>query len=263
MRLFSIMLMAVCLLFAGTAFAAEANPKAEIYGKVAGNIEKAKAESDYDKKLDFYSLALMGVGMNSYNGKISCSDPELPGIDAAMMELQKELGVMYDERVKAGNKPKIKPAAYATCEQVVAKKAADAKAKEEPKAKAANAPKAPPKQYVSMRSGTNYEVGRIYVDGDVCDKSNIKIGSIKPNGVVNDRSGVKIGTIKSDGSMLDKSGLKIGYIKPTGAVHDGSGLKIGSVGADGTVYGKSNQKIGIAPGLKKEWSAAFYFFFFK
>ena len=105
--------------------------------------------------------------------------------------------------------------------------------------------KTPTKQYVSMRSGTNSEVGRIYADGKVCNKNNQTIGSFKPNGEVRNKNNQKIGLIKSDGEVRNQNNQKMGTVR-----------------ANGTVYNQNNQKIGIAPGLKKEWVAGFYFFFF-
>lgn len=266
MKKFALMLVVVCILAASTAVAGQERTKEDIYEGIFGNIENADKESDYEKKLDFYSRALMGVGLYSYNGTLSCGDAEFAKIDPAMAALEKELWEMHNALEKAGNKPKISPAKYEPCGEVLAKKEKKAKADAEASAKAKERGASQPKVreiYTSLRNGSNYEIGRLVVEVDVRSASNQKIGAIKSDGTVTDGRNYKIGSIKSDGEIRNEKNEKIGAVKADGTVTDGRNYKIGSVKADGGVYDNSGKKIGIAPDVRKEWAAAFYFFFFE
>ena len=121
--------MALCLLGASTAFAAQVPNKGEEYAKISGFIQMANQETDYEKKLDAYSKALLVVGMNSYKNVFSCGDAELAKINDDMRALEKEMWVLYNALVAEGKKPKIKPGKYQSCEEVLAEKEANAKAK--------------------------------------------------------------------------------------------------------------------------------------
>ncbi len=53
-----------------------------------------------------------------------------------------------------------------------------------------------------------------------------------------------------------------GYIKSDGTVQDGNYHTVGHIKSDGTVQDANYHTIGHYSGVKKEWAAAFYFFFF-
>ena len=69
------------------------------------------------------------------------------------------------------------------------------------------------------------------------------------------------GTIKSDGTIQDSHYSTIGYIKSDGTVQDSHYSTIGYIKSDGTVQDSHYSTIGHASGIKKEWAAAYYFFF--
>lgn len=53
-----------------------------------------------------------------------------------------------------------------------------------------------------------------------------------------------------------------GYIKSDGTVQDSRYTTIGHIKSDGTVQDSRYTTIGHANGVKREWAAAFFFFFF-
>ena len=122
-------LMVFCILGASTAFAAQQPTKEEVYTKISGFIETANQETEYEKKLEAYSMGLLSVGMNSYKNIFSCGDTELVKINEDMRALEKELWVLYNALQAEGKTPKIKPGKYQSCEEVLAEKDASAKAK--------------------------------------------------------------------------------------------------------------------------------------
>lgn len=258
MKIVISILLIVCLLIASKAMTGEQSDKENAYAHIHANIEKARAATEYDKKHDAYTLALMLVGQKSYEFIISCDDPELPEINKAMAELQSELWEMYNALKAAGNTPKYEPGKYATCEQAVAIKAKvvkeRAEGEERRKAMAAGADasrktasKYPQKIYISLRNESNREIVRMYEDGAVRNASNQKIGTIESNGAVKNASNQKIGAVESDGTVKNEKNQKTGVIESNGTVKNGR-----------------NQKIGMATVVKKEWAAAYFFFdFFK
>ena len=71
--------------------------------------------------------------------------------------------------------------------------------------------------------------------------------------------GSRIGKIEADGDVYYQ-GSRIGEIEPDGDVYL-QGSRIGKVEKDGDVYYKGS-RIGEGKGIKKEWLAGFFFFFF-
>jgi cytoskeletal protein CcmA (bactofilin family) len=102
------------------------------------------------------------------------------------------------------------------------------------------------------RKGDIKSDGEIYLDGS-------RVGEIKADGDVYIH-GSRAGTIKRDGDIY-MDGSRVGSVKPDGDVYKG-GSRVGHVNADGDVY-KNGSRIGNCKGVRVEWAAAVYFFFFE
>ena len=74
-------------------------------------------------------------------------------------------------------------------------------------------------------------------------------------------SGSSCGKIESDGTIRNSSGSSIGKLDNDGTVRNSSGSSMGKVESDGTVRNSSGSSIGKAQGIKREWVAAYFFFF--
>lgn len=74
-------------------------------------------------------------------------------------------------------------------------------------------------------------------------------------------SGSSCGKIDRDGTIRNSSGSSIGKLDNDGTVRNSSGSSIGKVETDGTVRNSSGSSIGKAPGIRRDWVAAFFFFF--
>ena len=74
-------------------------------------------------------------------------------------------------------------------------------------------------------------------------------------------SGSSIGKIDRDGTIRNSSGSSIGRLDSDGTVRNSSGASIGKVESDGTVRNSSGSYSGKAPGIPREWVAAYFFFF--
>ena len=74
-------------------------------------------------------------------------------------------------------------------------------------------------------------------------------------------SGSSCGKIDRDGTIRNSSGSSIGRLDSDGTVRNSSGSSIGKVESDGTVRNSSGSYSGKAPGIPREWVAAYFFFF--
>ena len=89
------------------------------------------------------------------------------------------------------------------------------------------------------------------------------IGRVESDGRIYNSSSRNIGRIDSDGKVYNGSSSYIGKVESDGRVYNSSSSYIGKVESDGRVYNSTGSHIGRANGspIKKEWVAAFYFFF--
>lgn len=78
---------------------------------------------------------------------------------------------------------------------------------------------------------------------------------------IRNSSGSSCGQIESNGTIRNSSGSSIGKIDSDGTVRNGSGSSIGKVESDGTVRNSSGSSIGKAEGVRRDWAAAYFFFF--
>lgn len=106
------------------------------------------------------------------------------------------------------------------------------------------------------------QVGSIATDGTIHNRSNARIGKINSDGTIRDRNNSQIGKIDSDGTVRDRSGSQVGKIRSDGTVYDRNNSQIGKVESDGTVRNRQNTQIGKATGVKREWVAVAFFFFY-
>ena len=74
-------------------------------------------------------------------------------------------------------------------------------------------------------------------------------------------SGSSCGKIESDGTIRNSSGSSVGKFDSDGTIRNSSGSSIGKVESDGTVRNSSGSYSGKAPGIPREWVAAYFFFF--
>ena len=72
-------------------------------------------------------------------------------------------------------------------------------------------------------------------------------------------------TMMASGAMAqtvyNSSGSSCGKIESDGTIRNSSGSSIGKVESDGTVRNSSGSYSGKAPGIPREWVAAYFFFF--
>ena len=78
---------------------------------------------------------------------------------------------------------------------------------------------------------------------------------------IRNSSGSSCGQIESNGTIRNSSGSSIGKVESDGTVRNGSGSSIGKVESDGTVRNSSGSSIGKAEGVRRDWAAAYFFFF--
>ena len=78
---------------------------------------------------------------------------------------------------------------------------------------------------------------------------------------VRNSSGSSCGQIESNGTIRNSSGSSVGKFDSDGTIRNSSGSSIGKIDSDGTVRNSSGSSIGKAEGIKREWVAAFFFFF--
>ncbi|MBX9852645.1 MAG: hypothetical protein K2X86_12940 [Cytophagaceae bacterium] len=71
--------------------------------------------------------------------------------------------------------------------------------------------------------------------------------------------GSRIGEIESDGDIY-KNGSRVGQIESDGDVYV-NGSRVGQVESDGDVY-YNGSRVGEGRGIRQEYLAAFFFFFF-
>ena len=115
-KLRNVIAIAICL--AATASAAQrAAAQNPVYTRIYEQIEKANQETDYDKKLNFYSAAVGGKGFALRRNELACSDAEMPKLDADLITLEKEMNDMYNALVAANKTPSIKPVEYVPCDK--------------------------------------------------------------------------------------------------------------------------------------------------
>ena len=74
-------------------------------------------------------------------------------------------------------------------------------------------------------------------------------------------SGSSCGKIESNGTIRNSSGSSVGRFDSDGTIRNSSGASIGKVESDGTVRNSSGSYSGKAPGIPREWVAAYFFFF--
>ena len=113
-----------------------------------------------------------------------------------------------------------------------------------------------------LRNQSNALIGTIESGGVIRDQSNYQIGRIESDGVIRNSSNVQIGKLQSDGVVRDKNNAQIGRIQSDGVVRDKNNVQTGRIESDGTVRNKNNVQIGSAKGVKQEWAAIAFFFFF-
>ena len=113
-----------------------------------------------------------------------------------------------------------------------------------------------------LRNSSNTVIGKIESGGVVRDKANRQVGRIDFDGAIRNSSNAQIGKLESDGVVRDKSNAPVGKVESDGVVRDKSNAQIGKIQSDGTVLGRNNARIGTATGVKKEWAAVAFFFFF-
>ena len=93
----------------------QASSQNAVYTRIFEHIANAKKETEYDKKLDFYSRAVGAKGFAIRQNTIACSDAEMPKVDAELIALEKEMNEMYNALVQARKTPSIKPVEYVPC----------------------------------------------------------------------------------------------------------------------------------------------------
>ena len=107
------------------------NPERDAeYKKIFDAIESAKKETEYDKKLDSYCVALNVRRGNIGKKLFSCADSEMAKIDAEMKALEAKLWEIYNGLKAANKTPKYEPFEYIGCGQVLAEKEMIEKEKE-------------------------------------------------------------------------------------------------------------------------------------
>jgi len=79
------------------------------------NIEMANKKTKYEDKLELYSLNLLGYGSLVFRKIITCSDPEMPKLEAAMRSLKAHLSIMHQTK----DAPELTPASFNGCELMI------------------------------------------------------------------------------------------------------------------------------------------------
>ncbi len=116
-------------------------------------------------------------------------------------------------------------------------------------------------QVLRDASGDNV-VGRIAGNGIVRDSAMHSIGRFDADGTVRDARGTALGKIVRM-EIYDTEGERIGYINNDGTVRDGNSNKLGFIGlSDGKVTDAAHNILGYARGIRVDWIACYYFFFF-
>ena len=92
--------------------------------------------------------------------------------------------------------------------------------------------------------------------------TNNYIGSIDTDGVIRNKNNSQVGRICSDGVIRNSNNSQIGKIESDGVVRNSNNSQIGKVESDGTVRDRNNAQIGSAKGIRREWAAVAFFFFF-
>ena len=75
------------------------------YKMLFGSIEMAESKIVYNEKLEWYSLTLLSYGSLVFQKIISCADPEMPKLEAAMRALEAHLLILHKEDASAKNSP--------------------------------------------------------------------------------------------------------------------------------------------------------------
>ena len=114
---------AIVICLAATTFGAQAQQPAQpsYVARTFEAIAKAKAETNYDVKIQLYSQAVGGAGMALRRNEITCNDDEMMQIQADIIALEKEMNDMYNALVAAKKKPEHSPVKYVPCEQDAAR----------------------------------------------------------------------------------------------------------------------------------------------
>ncbi len=117
-------------------------------------------------------------------------------------------------------------------------------------------------QVLRDASGNN-TVGRIAGNGVIRDAAMHSVGSFDPDGTVRNAQGTAVGKIVRL-EVFDTAGERIGYINSDGTVRDGNSNKLGYISlSDGKVTDANHKTLGYARGIRVDWIACYYFFFFK
>lgn len=114
----------------------------------------------------------------------------------------------------------------------------------------------------TLRDANYHNMGRISPNGVVRGANSQSIGFFDSDGTVRDSNNKAIGKIKAM-QIYDNSGTRIGYVNTDGTVHDGESRTLGKIDRNGKVTDASQKVIGYAQGVKYEWIACYYFFFFQ
>ena len=62
-------------------------------------------------------------------------------------------------------------------------------------------------------------------------------------------------------TVRNSSGSSCGQIESNGTIRNSSGSSVGRFDSDGTVRNSSGSSIGKAEGIRRDWAAAYFFFF--
>ena len=90
---------------------AQQSSKSGAYRALFANIEMAEKETRYEDKLELYSLNLLGFGSLVFRKIITCSDPEMPKLEAAMRSLEAHLLIMHQTK----DAHELTPASFNSC----------------------------------------------------------------------------------------------------------------------------------------------------
>ncbi|MCL2511548.1 MAG: hypothetical protein FWF09_05815 [Bacteroidales bacterium] len=94
---------------------AQQSSKEGAYRMLFANIEMANMVTNYADKLELYSLNLLGFGSLVFRKIITCADPEMPKLEAAMRSLEAHLLIMH----KTKDAPELTPASFNGCELMI------------------------------------------------------------------------------------------------------------------------------------------------
>jgi len=115
---------------------------------------------------------------------------------------------------------------------------------------------------MELRGKNDQVLVNVFADGTVRNTLHVRIGKFESDGKMRDTVNVSIGRIEANGTIRDKQDKRIGKIEADGTVRDEQDRRMGKIESDGTIRDTLNVRIGRAPGMKKEWAAAIYFFGF-